>query len=140
MRSLIGTFSFVALLFLILAPSFVDEYCSASDLGLLARSRDQLVGKNGAAVTPVSAKDLPTEARDTLRLIKEGGPFPYPRDGITFGNREGHLPSRPHGYYREYTVKTPGRHDRGARRIVAGRDGECYYTDDHYRTFRLIKE
>jgi len=140
MRGLIGRFSFVALLFLLLAQSFVAQYCAAADHGLLARSRDQRVGKSGGADRPVSVKDLPSEARDTLKLIKEGGPFPYPRDDITFGNREGHLPARPHGYYREYTVKTPGRQDRGARRVVVGRDGEFYYTDDHYRTFRLIKE
>ena len=76
----------------------------------------------------------------TLGLIKQGGPFPYPRDGITFGNREGRLPSHRRGYYSEYTVKTPGRRDRGARRIIAGSRGEFYYTDDHYKTFKLIKE
>jgi ribonuclease T1 len=84
--------------------------------------------------------DLPWEARQTLSLIKQGGPFPYPRDGITFGNREGRLPYHRRGYYSEYTVKTPGRRDRGARRIITGSRGEFYYTDDHYQTFRLIKE
>lgn len=83
---------------------------------------------------------LPAEARQTLVLIKAGGPFPYPQDGKTFQNREKRLPQREPGYYREYTVKTPGAHDRGARRIVAGRGGEYYYTDDHYRSFRRIIE
>jgi len=88
----------------------------------------------------VAASDLPVEARETLRLIKQGGPFPYPRDGIVFGNREYLLPKQPRGYYREYTVKTPGVHHRGARRIVCGVVPECYYTGDHYRTFQRIKE
>lgn len=73
-------------------------------------------------------------------LIKQGGPFPYKRDGVVFSNRERRLPSRPSGYYREYTVPTPGARDRGARRIVAGTEGEYYYTDDHYNTFRRIRE
>jgi ribonuclease T1 len=88
----------------------------------------------------VPAGELPAEARATVFLIRAGGPFPYARDGAAFGNREGHLPKRPRGYYREYTVPTPGAPDRGARRIVAGRAGELYYTDDHYRTFRRIIE
>ena len=88
----------------------------------------------------VSFKQLPAEARQTLAHIKAGGPFPYAKDGSVFGNREGQLPKRNRGYYREYTVKTPGAKDRGARRIVAGVPGEYYYTDDHYKTFRRIIE
>ena len=88
----------------------------------------------------VQSGDLPAEARATLALIKAGGPFRYDKDGAAFGNRERRLPSQGHGYYREYTVKTPGVRDRGARRIIAGRAGEYYYTDDHYRTFRRILE
>ena len=88
----------------------------------------------------VRADELPQEARDTLTLIRQGGPFPYKRDGVVFGNRERRLPSRPNGYYREYTVPTPGVRDRGARRIVTGTEGEYYYTDDHYNTFRRIRE
>ena len=86
----------------------------------------------------VSLQNLPEEAKQTVALIKSNGPFPYQRDGATFGNREGLLPKRGRGYYREYTVRTPGGKDRGARRIVAGRAGELYYTDDHYRTFRKV--
>ena len=83
---------------------------------------------------------LPLEARDTFRLIKQGGPFPYPRDGIVFSNHERLLPKRQRGFYHEYTVKTPGSHNRGARRIVCGPVTECYYTDDHYQTFKRIRE
>jgi len=100
------------------------------------------------AADEVRLAQLPHEARDTLQLIRSGGPFPYDRDGTVFGNREGHLPKRPRGYYTEYTVRTPGSRDRGARRIVAGRGatgdaatgGEYYYTDDHYNSFRRIRE
>ena len=88
----------------------------------------------------IEKKQLPREAVETLALIKKGGPFPYERDGVTFGNREKMLPLRERGWYREYTVKTPGAKDRGARRIVAGRDGRLYYTDDHYRSFKRILE
>ncbi len=88
----------------------------------------------------VEAATLPKEARETLALIHAGGPFPYQKDGSVFGNREAMLPKRERGYYREYTVRTPGARDRGARRIIAGRDGEYYYTDDHYRTFRRIRQ
>jgi len=93
-----------------------------------------------AALAEVSAAELPGEARETISLIRRGGPFPFPRDGVVFGNFEERLPPRARGYYREYTVRMPGAKDRGARRIVAGRGGELYYTDDHYRSFRRIKE
>ena len=93
-----------------------------------------------AAVDTVSAANLPTEAQRTLALIKAGGPFPYERDGIVFGNFEKRLPIQARGYYREYTVKTPWRKDRGPLRIVAGQRDEYFYTEDHYRTFRRIVE
>ncbi|RME59626.1 MAG: hypothetical protein D6790_10435 [Caldilineae bacterium] len=83
-------------------------------------------------------EELPPEAQETIRLIDQGGPFPFRKDGSTFQNREGLLPPRPRGYYREYTVITPGSRDRGARRIVAGAEGELYYTDDHYASFREV--
>lgn len=83
---------------------------------------------------------LPPEARDTLELIEAGGPFPYPRnDNQVFLNREGLLPRQPRGYYREFTVETPGSDDRGTRRIVTGSEGEAYWTDDHYRSFARIR-
>jgi ribonuclease T1 len=95
----------------------------------------------GSAASRPDSAGLPAEARQTLRLIAAGGPFPYDRDGATFQNREGRLPARSPGYYREYTVPTPGSPDRGARRIVSGGNPpvEFYYTDDHYRSFRRIE-
>ena len=92
------------------------------------------------AVVEVPLAELPPEARDTVALIRKGGPFPYARDGVTFANREGRLPREKRGYYREYTVKTPGERTRGARRIIAGAGGELYYTEDHYNHFRRIRE
>jgi ribonuclease T1 len=101
-----------------------------------------------STIGEVRFDELPVEARETLALVKQGGPFPYRKDGTVFGNRERLLPAKPRGYYTEYTVKTPHARDRGARRIVAGagaaRDpavsGEYYYTDDHYNSFRRIRE
>ena len=93
-----------------------------------------------AQAAEVAPADLPPQARATLQLIDQGGPFPYSRDGVVFRNYERLLPQRPRGYYREYTVPTPGARNRGARRIIAGKTGERYYTDDHYRTFRRIRE
>ena len=91
----------------------------------------------------VALDSLPQQAQTTHQLVLAGGPFPYPKDGIVFGNREAQLPRRSRGFYREYTVKTPGSRDRGARRIVCGgeppsRPEVCYYTDDHYSSFRRI--
>jgi ribonuclease T1 len=88
--------------------------------------------------TGISAQSLPPQARQTLAIIKSNGPFPYAQDGRTFGNRAGKLPQRARGYYREYTVKTPGARDRGARRIVVGGGTEFYYTEDHYNSFRRV--
>jgi len=88
----------------------------------------------------IAVSAMPTEGRETLRLIKQGGPFPYSRDGVIFSNFENRLPKRERGYYREFTVKTPGARNRGARRIVCGQPVECYYSADHYQTFRRITE
>jgi ribonuclease T1 len=93
----------------------------------------------------VQASQLPLEARTTYRLVRSGGPFPYSKDGMVFGNRERELPAKSRGFYREYTVKSPGAQDRGARRIVCGgyaaaRPEACYYTEDHYSSFRKIAE
>lgn len=106
----------------------------------LAISASLGLARENVAVDSVLLADLPVQARRTLALIKQDGPFPHERDGVTFGNYEKRLPPRQRGHYREYTVKTPGSRDRGARRIVAGREGEYYYTDDHYRSFRRIQE
>ena len=100
------------------------------------------------AIAEVRVDELPVEARQTLAQIRRGGPYAYRKDGAVFGNREKRLPAQPRGYYTEYTVKTPYSRDRGARRIVAGRgaernpatSGEYYYTDDHYNSFRRIRE
>ncbi len=88
----------------------------------------------------ITVADLPPEAQQTLRTIERGGPFAYARDGVVFGNYEHELPKRPRGYYHEYTVRTPGKRNRGIRRIVAGGAGEYYYSPDHYQTFRRIRE
>lgn len=100
-------------------------------------------------IASANVAELPPEARDTLWRIHHGGPFPFPnKDGSVFGNFERRLPMQVSGYYREYTVPTPGRKDRGAQRIIAGsglsgnvaNSGEYYYTGDHYRSFRRIRE
>jgi len=93
-----------------------------------------------AGLPVIAVAELPAEARDTLHAIKQGGPFAYPRDGVAFKNYERILPKQPRGYYREYTVKTPGARNRGARRIICGKPVECYYTADHYQTFKRIRE
>jgi ribonuclease T1 len=124
-----SSFRFFRLL-LLFAAGLVFSY------GALARELP------GLATIPAS--QLPPEARQTLALIKQGGPFPYAKDGRVFGNYEGVLPRQKRGYYHEFTVKTPGARNRGARRIVSGSPpataGEYYYSDDHYATFRRIKE
>jgi ribonuclease T1 len=105
--------------------------------GALARERPPVPGE-------IDARVLPPEARDVLALVRAGGPFRYERDGVVFGNRERSLPRRPRGFYHEYTVPTPGLRTRGARRIVCGGSRQapevCYYTDDHYATFKRIRE
>ena len=92
----------------------------------------------------IAVADLPKEGRDVLALIRDGGPFRYDRDGVVFGNYEHLLPSERKGYYHEYTVHTPGTKSRGARRIICGGPKQapdaCYYTSDHYRTFKRIRE
>ena len=116
-------------------------------LGLFVLA-DVVHARDSQYLRTIAVADLPPEAQQTLRLIQAGGPFPYPRkDGSTFGNFERRLPLQARGYYREYTVRTPGSRDRGPRRIVAGQgrdgdvatSGEYYYTDDHYRSFWRIR-
>lgn len=99
---------------------------------------DLPTGSDGLAL--IRLADLPPQARRTVALIDAGGPFPYAKDGATFGNFQGILPKQPRGYYREYTVPTPGERSRGARRIVSGdRDRELFYTADHYETFARVQ-
>lgn len=95
---------------------------------------------NTSGLPAVNASQLPKEAQQTLALIAKGGPYPYERDGINFGNFEGLLPKKASGFYQEYTVKTPGEADRGAQRIITGKDGGKFYTPDHYATFKFIVE
>ncbi|MFZ5441045.1 MAG: M48 family metalloprotease [Myxococcota bacterium] len=104
-----------------------------------ARDEPEAAAQPPVVERPGTPAGLPPEAALTLELIDEGGPFPFDRDGIVFENREGLLPRKPRGYYREYTVKTPGERTRGARRIIAGENGERYYTGDHYETFTRLR-
>ena len=96
---------------------------------------------NSAAI---QVAELPKQGRETYELIRQGGPFPYDKDGGVFGNRERQLPAQKRGYWREYTVATPGSRDRGARRIVCGGPARtphaCFYTADHYASFLKIVE
>lgn len=96
------------------------------------------------ALAEISLSELPAQAQETHRLVRAGGPFPYAKDGTVFGNRERLLPRQARGFYREYTVKTPGARNRGARRLVCGGKPPtapevCYYTDDHYASFKRIR-
>ncbi|WP_420180211.1 ribonuclease domain-containing protein [Paenarthrobacter sp. TA1.8] len=95
---------------------------------------------NASTLPTINASQLPKEARQTLALIAKGGPYPYDRDGVNFGNFEGLLPKKSGGFYKEYTVPTPGESDRGARRIIVGKDSAKYYTPDHYESFMFIVE
>ncbi|GAA3274588.1 ribonuclease domain-containing protein [Paenarthrobacter aurescens] len=95
---------------------------------------------NPSTLPAINASQLPKEARQTLALIAQGGPYPYERDGVNFGNFEGLLPKKSGGFYKEYTVPTPGEPDRGARRIIVGKDSAKYYTPDHYESFTFIEE
>ena len=112
----------------------------------LAVSSSGLVHARGPMTEPaatIATAQLPSQGRDMMALIYQGGPFRYDKDGTAFGNREKILPSKNRGYYREYTVKTPGERSRGARRIICGglkpaSPDACYYTDDHYASFRRI--
>ena len=102
----------------------------------LATATPRAQGVSG--LPTIRYQDLPKQARETIALIEKGGPFPFERDGIVFQNREQLLPRQRSGYYREYTVITPGSRDRGERRIIAGAGGELYYSDDHYESFKEV--
>lgn len=135
MRSWFGRASHLAALVLVATTVAVVSSCG------LVPSSTSLPGSTGASSgSRTAAADLPAEARETLAAIDRGGPYPFAQDGATFHNREGLLPARPDGYYREFTVVTPGSADRGARRIVAGDGGERYYTNDHYASFTEVTQ
>ncbi|MEV6564818.1 ribonuclease domain-containing protein [Streptomyces kronopolitis] len=125
------------------ATSGADNGSSPGSPGSTVTAADGSPGASGApswarGMPVVGVARLPVQARDTLRLIDAGGPFPYRQDGTVFANRERLLPRQPRGHYHEYTVRTPGSPDRGARRLVTGESHETYYTDDHYRTFKAV--
>ena len=123
------------------AAASAGPAASAKPSGGPAAARPTGTGvANPSRLPEVKASELPAEARQVLVLIARGGPYPYGRDNITFGNFERVLPQKPSGYYREFTVPTPGESDRGARRIIAGDAGEKYYTADHYSSFSFIAE
>ena len=109
----------------------------------LVQARGPLSSDRVESAEKMPASQLPPQGRDVMALIYQGGPFRHDKDGVVFGNRERILPAHPRGYYREYTVRTPGERSRGARRIVCGgprpvAPDACYYTDDHYASFRKI--
>jgi ribonuclease T1 len=108
------------------------------------QARGPMAGWGPDPAAAVRVTELPRQGQATYELIRQGGPFPHDKDGTVFGNRERQLPPERRGYYREYTVRTPGSRDRGARRIVCGGPPRaphaCYYTADHYASFRKIVE
>jgi len=112
--------------------------------GPVAQAKGPMDGMVSDGVAAVHVAELPRQGQETYGLIRQGGPFPHDKDGTVFGNRERLLPAEKRGYYREYTVKTPGSRDRGARRIVCGGPARtphaCYYTADHYASFHKIVE
>jgi len=119
---------------------FLRRFAAALITTALLAFAPAVADQHASSIPEIPAAELPAQASATIELIRRGGPYPYERDGIVFGNFEKRLPPRERGYYREYTVRTPGAKSRGARRIVAGKGGELYYTEDHYQTFRRIKE
>ncbi len=120
------------------SDDFAATESASSSADLVSDEPAEEVAARHSNLEPIRVGQLPPEASDTLDLIFSGGPYPFSRDDTVFQNREGLLPDRNRGYYREYTVITPGEDDRGARRIVAGADGDLYYTSDHYQSFNEI--
>ncbi|KOG86910.1 ribonuclease domain-containing protein [Streptomyces varsoviensis] len=138
----IGAVAALASALFVSSPAIAATPTAAARPTAVQPAAVQSVAVQSAAVKSVRTicyKALPSQAHDTLDLIESGGPFPYPKDGTVFSNREGLLPKQSNGYYHEYTVITPGSPDRGARRIVAGeKKQEDYYTSDHYRSFDAV--
>ena len=132
----------VVLLIVLLAagstPNTAAPAASTRSAPAVAVGRQPRDPESGLVLVEVGS--LPVQARQTISLIERGGPYPYAKDGAVFGNRERLLPSRPNGFYREYTVPTPGEDDRGPRRIVTGdQDRQFFYTDDHYASFVRVR-
>ena len=130
--------SVVAALFVLLTAALGG---CAADTAVVSPTADvQSVQEGVSGLPTIDVDRLPREAQETYILILDGGPYPYRQDDQVFGNREGLLPQQDYGWYREYTVPTPGSSDRGARRFVVGEDGVFFYTDDHYDSFREVVE
>ena len=135
----------VLLIVLLSAGSTPDTAAPAASTrstpaGLSTPTTDPRARDPESSLILVDVGSLPVQARQTISLIERGGPYPYAKDGAVFGNRERVLPSRPSGFYREYTVPTPGEDDRGPRRIVTGdHDQQFFYTDDHYASFVQVR-
>jgi ribonuclease T1 len=123
---------FAALLALLIAAVLGLSGCGSSS------SKTAAAALKPEGMAAVAETSLPAEARDVIKRIENGGSFDYRQDGVTFQNRERLLPAEPSGYYREYTVATPGAVDRGARRLILGKNGELYYTPDHYKSFLWV--
>ncbi len=133
--ALVATLSVVAL---VAACGWASSVSSSSGSAGVSQQSGLAPASATTDLPTVAVDKLPAEAVTTLTLIAHGGPYPYSRDGVTFQNRERQLPKHPDGWYHEYTVVTPGSSDRGARRIITGKDGGRFYTDDHYASFREV--
>jgi guanyl-specific ribonuclease Sa len=132
----------ILLAIVILAVMMWNRHAGAPDVVASSATQTES-GPSARAPQPANdnAASLPAQAREAIQRINRGGPFEYTQDGGVFGNYEGLLPKQPRGYYREYTVETPGARTRGARRIITGGTPPTawYYTDDHYRSFRRFE-
>ncbi|GAB3163666.1 ribonuclease domain-containing protein [Amycolatopsis sp. NPDC004378] len=141
------TAALIGLLVLVLGGWLVKDVVSGTSPATPASSTSASAPAKGSAAVPGTDSGLPVkalsalppQASDTWKLIEKGGPYPYPRnDDVVFENREKRLPAKKSGYYHEYTVKTPGSADRGARRLITGSAHELYYTGDHYASFVVV--
>jgi ribonuclease T1 len=123
----------------LLAGWWIDRWATGSAPGSAhGTSAPQAAATPRSGLPTIAASVLPSQARTVLALIDKGGPYPYKQDDTVFSNFEGLLPKRSGGYYHEYTVVTPGSSDRGTRRLIVGHDGDIYYTNDHYDSFRQV--